>query len=256
MYKNAKTWNPFKGCGFDCSYCFTSFRLQAKRQMHNCAECYEYRPHFHPERLRKISSSPIVFVCGNGDLAFATFDQREAIIAEITRHTRRHPQKTFYLQSKRPECFRPHLATLPPSAVLVTTLETNRDRGYEVVSTKAPLPSERYRQFLDLEYQRKIVTIEPVMDFDVDIFASWIINIAPELVYLGFNSKKKPKLLEPAPSKLAKFTAMVSTAGIDILGKTMRGLDMPGVVRPQAGEVGDAAEYPQPNEDQSYPVER
>ena len=188
MYGEAKTWNPFKGCGFACSYCIPSFQLQATRQKHNCRRCYDYVPHFHPERLDRIPSSPIVFVCGNGDFAFATRDQQGAIIAEIAKYCLRHPQKRFYLQSKRPECFLPHLATLPPGAVLVTTLETNRDRGYEVVSAKAPLPSERYRQFLGLRYRRKIVTIEPVMDFDVDVFAERIVRIRPEYVWLGLNS--------------------------------------------------------------------
>lgn len=231
MYGNAKTWNPFKGCGFTCSYCIPSFQLQAKRQKHNCMRCYEYRPHFHPERLGQIPSSSIVFVCGNGDLAFATFEQREAVIAGIVDFSRRHPRspRTFYLQSKRPECFRPHLRKLPENVVLVTTLETNRDRGYEVVSTKAPAPSERYRQFLDLDYPRKIVTIESVMDFDVDIFASWIVNIAPELVYLGFNSRTKPKLPEPAPPKLATFATVITGTGIPIIGKTLRGMVLPGV---------------------------
>ncbi len=229
MYGEAKTWNPFKGCGFACSYCIPSFQLQAKRQKHNCRRCYDYVPHFHPERLDRIPSSPIVFVCGNGDFAFATRDQQGAIIAEIAKYCLRHPQKRFYLQSKRPECFLPHLATLPPGAVLVTTLETNRDRGYEVVSAKAPLPSERYRQFLGLRYRRKIVTIEPVMDFDTEEFASWIIKIAPELVYLGFNSRNSPMLPEPSPHKLAKLTGLITSAGIPIIGKTLRGLALPGV---------------------------
>lgn len=231
MYKDAKTWNPFKGCGFDCTYCLQSFQLQAKRQMHICRRCYEYSPHFHAERLSSIPSSPIVFVCGNGDIAFATHDQRTAIISSIGDWTRTHPRsdKVFYLQSKRPKCFQLHLDALPRNVVLVTTLETNRDEGYEVVSTKAPLPSVRYRQFLDLRYPRKIVTIEPVTDFDPQVFASWIVTIKPELVYLGFNSKKKPNLPEPSPRKLAKFTSLVHAAGIPIVGKTLRGLELPGL---------------------------
>ena len=32
MYAEAKTWNPFKGCAFDCVYCVPSFQRQAKRQ--------------------------------------------------------------------------------------------------------------------------------------------------------------------------------------------------------------------------------
>lgn len=33
-----------------------SFQRQAKRQKRNCADCYEYRPHEHPERLAKVQS--------------------------------------------------------------------------------------------------------------------------------------------------------------------------------------------------------
>lgn len=93
----------------------------------------------------------------------------------------------------------------------------------------APPPSKRYRQFLDLDYPRKIVTIEPVMDFDLDIFAAWLVAIAPELVYLGFNSRPKPKLPEPTPDKLVEFAKLVSAAGIPIVGKTLRGLKLTGV---------------------------
>src|ERR1017187_140853 len=84
MYRRAKTWNPFRGCGFHCTYCGTSFQLQAKRLLHNCGLCYAFVPHFHPERLGRIPPAPIVFVCGNGDLAFASSEQQATIIATIS----------------------------------------------------------------------------------------------------------------------------------------------------------------------------
>ena len=74
MYAAAKTWSPFKGCKFDCTYCMPSFQLQAKRQKHLCSSCYNYVPHCHPERLAKIPSAEIVFVAGNGDIAFCPPD--------------------------------------------------------------------------------------------------------------------------------------------------------------------------------------
>jgi hypothetical protein len=228
MYQRAKTWNPFKGCGFACTYCVESFQRQAKRQMHNCTLCYQYKPHFHPERLDEIPSTPIIFVCGNGDIAFASPEERSAIIAGIRKWTDRHPRSdtVFYLQSKQPSCLAPNLAELPGNVILVTTLETNRDAGYEAVS-KAPPPSERYRQFLGLRYPRKIVTVEPVMDFDPEVLAEWMVNIKPELVYLGFNSRKEPRLPEPSLEKLVKFTSLLSSQGIPIVGKTLRGLVLP-----------------------------
>ncbi len=41
MYKGAKTWNPFKGCLFDCSYCRPTFKAQAKRP--KCENCSMFR---------------------------------------------------------------------------------------------------------------------------------------------------------------------------------------------------------------------
>jgi len=136
MYHEVKTWNPFKGCLFDCSYCRPSFQAQAKRQLHNCMDCYNYVPHEHPERLNKIPSAEIIFTCGNSDISFCSPDFTRQIIESI----KRHPQKTFYLQSKRPAYFEQFLSDLPANVIILTTLETNRDNGYREVS-KAPAPS-------------------------------------------------------------------------------------------------------------------
>ena len=83
MYTGVKTWNPFKGCSFDCSYCKPSFQLQAKRQKHNCIKCYTYVPHQHPERLNRIPSAETIFVCGNGDISFSGKSYTREIIESI-----------------------------------------------------------------------------------------------------------------------------------------------------------------------------
>ncbi len=233
MYAEATTWNPFKGCKFDCIYCVTSFQLQAKRQMHNCMKCYDYTPHFHPERLSAIPSARTVFVCGNADISFAEADHVNQIIEAIREHNKSvKNQKTFYLQSKSPSCLEPFLEKLPGNVIILTTLETNRDEGYDKIS-KAPVPSERYRQFLALKYPRKVVTIEPLMDFDIDVFSGWILNIRPEYVWLGLNSKKKPQLLEPSVEKLTAFAKIIVKSGIPVKGKHLRGINLPGVERHQ-----------------------
>jgi uncharacterized Fe-S cluster-containing radical SAM superfamily protein len=233
MYAGTKTWNPFKGCKFDCSYCKPSFQTQAKRQKHNCAKCYRYEPHEHPERLAKIPKAATVFVCGNGDIAFCKPAYLKRIVEAIKSHGRQ--ETTFYLQTKRPDCLKSFLKTLPENVVLVTTLETNRDAGYEKVSTKAPKPSERFRQFLDLDYPAKLVTIEPVMDFDVEEFADWIIRINPLYVWLGLNSRdKQVQLPEPSPEKLKRFVTILLAHGIEVRGKHLRGIAIPkGVIRTQ-----------------------
>jgi uncharacterized Fe-S cluster-containing radical SAM superfamily protein len=230
MYADAETWNPFKGCKFGCTYCIPSFQLQAKRQKQNCMSCYWYEPHEHPDRLAKIPSSEIVFVCGNGDISFCKPSYLRRIIEAVAS---RGGNQSFYLQSKEPSCLKPFLKMLPKTVILVTTLETNRDEGYGKIS-KAPKPSQRFNQFVSLEYPRKVVTIEPVMDFDVEEFANWIIEIQPEYVWLGFNSRdKQVHLPEPSPDKLREFVGILTRHGIEVRGKKLRGIELPGAKRYQ-----------------------
>ena len=187
MYAEAQTWNPFKGCRFDCVYCRPSFQRQSKRQKQLCLDCYNYVPHCHEHRLSKIPSARIIFVCGNADISFCPPPFVQKIIDRIKEHNTRSPHKTYYFQSKKPACFEPFVSEFPNNVILLTTLETNRDSGYAAFS-KAPVPSERYRQFKSLDYARKVVTIEPVMDFDIDTFFGWIRELRPEYVWLGLNS--------------------------------------------------------------------
>lgn len=222
MYKDAQTWNPFVGCEFDCTYCGPSFQRQAKRQKQNCMKCYKYTPHFHSHQLSKIpKNKKIVFVCGSGDVSFCKPEDMLKIIEAIKQHEGDIPQ-VFYLQSKQPSCLKPYLKLLPKNVILVTTLETNRDKGYGKIS-KAPVPSKRYRQFLALKYPRKVVTIEPLMDFDVKIFAMWIIKINPEYVWIGFNSKEKEvSVPEPSKEKVLRLMNILRKHNIKIKEKTMR----------------------------------
>ena len=123
---------------------------------------------------------------------------------------------------QRPEFFQQFLGELPENVVLVTTLETNRDEGYEKVS-KAPLPSWRYAQFAALEYPRKVVTIEPVMDFDFHRFCDMIEYLRPEYVWVGFNSHPKSvDLPEPSVETVRMFIAALGQGGISVREKDMR----------------------------------
>ena len=225
MYKTARTWNPFKGCRFHCTYCEPSFQKQAKRQKQLCMQCYDYVPHCHDERLSRIPSAEIVFVCGNADISFCDPEFTRKIIRSIKRHNTRCPYKTYYFQSKRPEYFERFLREFPENVILLTTLETNRDEGYDAVSS-APVPSKRYIQFLNLNYPRKLVTIEPVMYFDLEVFSRWIVDLEPEYVWLGYNSRPtKIQLPEPTDAKLRELIKILTNDGVKIRAKDLRGIE-------------------------------
>jgi len=218
MYDNAKTWNPFKGCEFDCSYCRPSFQAQAKRQRKNCEKCYTYEPHMHRDRISNIPQAEIVFACGNGDIAFCSSFWILAMFEEV----RQRPQQTFYFQTKMPSCL--NGLDIPDNVILVTTLETNRDNGYtEAVSAIAPLPTERYEQFKALKHPRKVVTIEPIMEFDEETFDPMIRALRPEYVWVGYNSRpKQVQLPEPSLAKTMILIHRLQDHGISVKLKTMR----------------------------------
>jgi hypothetical protein len=234
MYEDTKTWNPFVGCMYDCVYCIKSYKRQLKRVGRNigCEACFNYSPHYHPERLKRIPGSPTVFVYGTGDIAFCDPSYARKTFSAIDSHRpRRH--KMYYFQSKNPKCFNQYLDWFQANrdkVVLLTTLETNRDYRYNEIS-KAPLPSKRFQDFLEIDYDRKALTIEPALDFDVGAFLDMILKLKYkdqlEYVWFGYDSKNCG-LPEPSIRKAQELVDELNGYGIKVRGKTLRGVHLYG----------------------------
>lgn len=229
MYPDTKTWNRSVGCLYDCIYCRPSFQRQLKRVARHigCEACYKYIPHNHPERTT-IPSAPIVFVYGTGDITFYDPFQVRTTFEIIDNHKPRM-KKTYYFQSKNPECFNKYMDWFEANrnkVILLTTLETNRDEGYEKISG-APPPSKRFKDFYNLDYRRKVVTVEPVLDFDLGEFLDMIRalddQLSLEYVWFGFDSKKC-ELPEPSLRKAQDFVDGLQDYGIEVRGKSLRGV--------------------------------
>ena len=130
--------------------------------------------------------------------------------------------RLWFIQSKIPKCFEQYLTEFPENTILLTTLETNRDTYYDILS-KAPPPSVRYEMFKNLDYPKKIVTVEPILDFDLEIFVDWIVNIKPLAVFIGYNSHpKEVPLCEPGMEKTLDLIVTLKNKGIRILTKELR----------------------------------
>ena len=227
-----KTWNPAVGCSFDCVYCEKSFKRLLRRAGRNigCLDCYQYTPHTHPERLSRIPSASTIFVCGTGDIAFYDPEYVRRIFKAIDTHSPKKP-KTYLFQSKAPSTFTQYLPWFNAhrdKVILLTTLETNRDAGYNLIS-KAPPPSVRFADFYALDYPRKVLTIEPVLDFDYDRFLSWILDLHEQgsllYVWFGYDSKGCG-LPEPSTEKAQRLVDALKGYGIEVRGKTLRGVNV------------------------------
>lgn len=223
MYElSVEQWNPFVGCGHNCTYCVPSFQRQTKRRgKKNCPDCYNFVPHEHPKRLtnslHKTRFMQFIFTCANSDIAFCPTGYLEKILAKI----RKESGKTFLIQSKNPKTF--NRTSFPENVILGTTIETNRDKLCKAIAT-APPPSQRYKDFLKIKHPLKMVTIEPVMDFDLDVIVEWMKNIKPCMIWLGYDSKKC-HLPEPELEKLKELHWELSKAGFVVILKNVRNAD-------------------------------
>ena len=214
MYQEMLPWNCYVGCRrFNCSYCDKSFKAQMKRQMpkfdvngiqyRGCQQCYDYEPHFHEDRITKeyckkhfakAKENQFIWVGSSGDISFCEKEWMEKILEIIFEM----PEKTFFFQTKNPSWFNQY--SFPDNCVLGITLESNRD--YREIS-KAPLCRQRAYIFAEVIHPRKIITIEPVLDFDLYPFLLMIKGCNPERVYVGYDTKKND-LNEPTIEKIKK----------------------------------------------------
>ena len=105
--------------------------------------------------------------------------------------------------------------------LLGTTIETNRDELITAEISKAHLPSKRYKDFLTVNHPRKMITIEPVMKFDLEVLIKWIIDLNPEMVWLGYDSKKS-NLPEPSLTDVQNLGEKISENDIALHFKTIR----------------------------------
>jgi len=123
----------------------------------------------------------------------------------------------LFIQSKNPKTF--NRIEFPPNVILGTTIETNRDHLYKGIA-KAPPPSQRYIDFLSIEHPLKMVTIEPVIDFDTDVMLKWVKDINPCMIWLGYDSGNN-HLPEPALEKVKNLHWELSRAGFVIILKNV-----------------------------------
>ena len=108
------------------------------------------------------------------------------------------------------------------NVILGATIETNRDGMYvEHGISRAPLPSIRLRVMKEIEWDKKFISIEPILDFDFDEFASHLKEISPIMIYIGYDNYNH-KLPEPPLPKVLNLINELSKYPILIIRKTIR----------------------------------
>ena len=191
MYKFAThTWNPIRGkCSHDCSYC--SIKGIAKRFN---------RPQ-KPIRLvekelnTKLGKGNFIFVGSSTDMFADSVHYN--LIVQVLKVCKKYPDNKYLFQTKNPKRLKDFTFLFPKNSIMGITLETNRN--YDLGN--APPIMNRVRHFSSLRWEHKMITIEPIVDFDLNLFVIMIKEIEPEWVNIGADSKGH-NLSEPSKEKI------------------------------------------------------
>lgn len=191
------TWNPLAGnCLHDCSYCYM------KKRFLGTLEKYQGEARISDDAFSTdLGKGNTIFV-GSATDVFGKWVP-SGMIKKILSYCSRY-DNTYLFQTKNPGRFDEFLTRFPDGSILATTLETNRD--YNV--SKAPVPEKRYFDFLKIKYPIKMISIEPVLDFDLDQFSEWIHSINPKFVSIGADSKRH-NLPEPSSKKIEELLDII-----------------------------------------------
>lgn len=211
------TVNPL--CGgecFNCVYCWA----RALKKRYGWAK-YKGPWRIAEKELRKFPDGSIVFPFDMLDVGHPSIPS--AIINRFIDWMRGQSKVKFLVLTKEPRFHVTYAYDLPPNLLVASTIETNR---YIVpVISAAPDPSVR---FTAMGYMKanfpaltRVLSVEPIMDFDLNIFATQIINLKPEWVAVGYDNYNFG-LPEPELSKTMTLINVLEREGIKVYRKTLR----------------------------------
>lgn len=198
------TWNTVKGeCPHGCSYCY----------MHRWGKQNPVR--FDEKELKtNLGTGNFIFVGSSCDM-WAENIPDEWIFATLC-HCNKF-DNSYLFQTKNPHNIR---RILVPNSHVCVTIETNRH--YPEIMKHCPTPTERVEQAKYIRHPLYI-TIEPIMDFDLDVLVAMLKECAPLQVNIGADTGRN-NLPEPSKQKvnelfeeLKKFTTIHTKANLQRL---------------------------------------
>ena len=185
------TWNPVKGkCPHDCSYCY--MKRFGKQNPLRLVES---------ELKTDLGKDNYIFVGSSCDL-FA-----EEVNSDWIKRTLEYCKRfdnTYLFQSKNPRAFLEisefYPEWLPERSIFCTTIESDKYYHPEMGNTPSPRNRATSMYLLSNKF-KKYVTIEPIMDFDIDGLVELIKIFNPQQVNIGSDSCGN-HLPEPSKDKI------------------------------------------------------
>ena len=190
-------------CPHQCRYCYVQAMA---RKLPNMKRRSTGKPYLVPREFDvAYDTGKNIFIGHLTDL-FAS-DIPDQWIEAILRHCRKYPGNVYTFQSKNPKRFVDFASQYPVDSWFGTTIETNRTDIIRRIS-KAPAPIDRVIGLIMIKNAfdigpKTFITIEPILDFDLDQLVDLIKTARPDFVNIGADSKKH-RLPEPPAEKVAE----------------------------------------------------
>jgi hypothetical protein len=175
-------------------------------------------------RTPATSGEQFIFFPKGGDVCYATIIEFKQMLAFI----RSNPQSRFLIQTKRPKFLLKH-CPLPENVLVGITLESDLETyatpssilTYHEVSPRSTPLVERAAIFASIPHNHKSVTIEPILQFNLKKLLQLIRDINPEVVYVGYDTKKC-KLPEPTLAETTALMNLLKKEGFTVRLKQIR----------------------------------
>jgi len=205
------TWNPVKGtCPYACQYCYVNKWGNNPKPLH-----------FDESELRaNLGEGNFIFICSGCDLFHPQIPKEWIRLA--SKKTRDFPENKYLWHTKNPEeavelWNEGYFYESALASVLCVTVESNIP--WPGIS-KAPQPYERI-YWLKRWPSDRMITVEPIMDFDVMTFSEMILSCDPGQVNIGADSGGN-NLPEPSREKVEELIDVLTLSTTVHLKKNLR----------------------------------
>jgi hypothetical protein len=193
---NMYSWNPVRGkCPYQCSYCFVG-RWGKQPELHLDEK----------ELHTDMGEGNVIFVCSGCDLFHPSIP--DEWIKRVMSNALANEKNQYLWHTKNPLRVLDYSYMIPGKDIVCATIETNR--AYRQHMGKGIASPVERAGALNLCRAQKMITIEPVMDFDIVEFAAIIDLCKPCQVNIGADSGWN-RLREPDQKKLSLFIDLLET---------------------------------------------
>lgn len=194
MYAHVShTWNTVKGkCANDCSYCYM------KKWGKQSPTYFDY-----DELKTDLGQGNTIFVGSSNDLF--GIHVPSYMIKMTLEHCREYNNNWYLFQSKAPSRMTYFNNFFPEKSILGTTIESNRVEG--TLGNRYSAPTSAEDRATGISYLssftpfKTFVTVEPIMDFDLEPMVELIKMSMPDVVHIGADSQNSG-LPEPPAEKI------------------------------------------------------